>query len=185
MAKNIFYSLMLIVLFASCIREDVPNNRQFVVEEGQNVTNLLDFDMDIFGGETVNIANYLGRVILIQFTTWDCRMSFSQMLHIEQQIWRKHKDNPEFALFGIARREENTPERVADLINRTGVTYPIVMDPTQYIFTRFAERNGGATRAILINKDGTIVKLTRYFSRDGWVEFNELVARIDALLADD
>ena len=184
MAKKILLSLMLVALFASCIREEVPSNRQFIVEVGENVKDRLNFDMDIFGGTSVNIANYHGRVILLQFTTHDCLMSFSQMLHIEQQIWQRHKNNPNFALFGIARREENTPERVQNLITRTGVTYPIVMDPTQYIFTRFAERNGGATRTILIGKDGRIEKLTRYFSRDGWTEFNALVAKIDELLAD-
>lgn len=195
MTKNILCSLMLVALLASCVRESV-NDRQFIVSVGDRVD--LNFEMDYFQmvlpeGETdskivqgtVNLADYLGRVILIQFTTFDCNMSFEKMTHIEPKIWQRHKENPNFKLLGIARRDENTVENVKDLIERTEVTYPIARDPEQTFFTRFAERNGGATRDILIGKDGRIVMLTRYFGRDGMAEFNALVAKIDELLSDD
>ena len=188
MAKKTLYCLILAALLVACIEEPrEPDNRQFIVSVDQNVANRLDFQMVVAqasGGGTVNLADYLGRVILIQFTTWDCDMSYAKMKYIEREIWEEHKNNPNFKLLGIARRGENTPERVDDLIKRTGVTYPIAIDPMQEFFMRFAERDGGATRDILIDSDGYIVKLTRFFNREaGNPEFFEMVDLIDKLLA--
>jgi hypothetical protein len=183
MTKYILSSLFLFALLVSCVEEPTAADRQFIVEVGDVVD--LDFKMtlaELSGGGTVNLADYLGKVIMIQFTTWDCSMSFSKMGYIESEIWQKHKNNADFKLLGIARRGENTPERVEDLIYRTRVTYPIARDPNQEFFMRFARKDGGATRDILIGKDGEIVMLTRYFSRDRMVEFNELVDKINTLL---
>ena len=190
MTKKILLSLMLVALFASCIRERWDeDNRQFIVRVGDKVD--LDFEMELFRGGKVNLADYTGRVILIQFATYYCEMTQRKMGHIEPQIWQKHKPNPNFKLLAIARGSENTPENIENILLSavhyfTGatVTYPIAMDPNRDFFARFAQRDGGATRDILIGKDGHIEKLTRFFSRDGMAEFNELVARIDELLAD-
>ena len=190
MVKKILLSLMLVVLFASCIKERwryEPDNRQFIVSVGDMVApEFFDIEMELFGGGTVDFSELHGRIVLIQFATYHCGMTNAKMKQIEPQIWQEHKDNDDFRLFGIIRGEpdRNTPENIQKLIDATGVTYPIGLDLGLNIFTLFAEPNGGATRDILIGKDGRILKLTRFFSRYGYDEFNALVAKINELLAD-
>ena len=45
----------------------------------------------------------------------------------------------------------------------TGVTYPLGLDPGADIFAKYALRESGITRNVLIDKEGKIVKLTRLY----------------------
>ncbi len=99
------------------------------------------------------------------------------MPHIESRIWQRHKNNPEFALYGIDREEP--VEKIEELIEATKVTYPIGLDPDAGIFSLYAEANAGITRNVIIDKDGKIVMLTRLFEEE---EFNQMVETIDRLL---
>ena len=99
------------------------------------------------------------------------------MPHIEQQIWQRHKDNPNFVLLGIDRDEP--VEKVLQLAESTGVTYPLALDPGADVFAKYALRSAGITRNVLIDKDGKIVMLTRLFKEE---EFAKLVATSDEML---
>ena len=101
------------------------------------------------------------------------------MPYIENDIWLKHQNNPNFALYGIDREEP--VEKIEELIEKTGVTYPIGLDPDAGIFTLFAKEKAGITRNVIIDKDGKIVMLTRLFDEE---EFKEMVQIIDNLLDD-
>ena len=187
MAKKILFSLMLVALLASCIDEEENPDRQFIVEVGDMVSaEFFNIEMELFGGGTVDFSELRGKVVMIHFATHHCPMTNEKMQHIEPRIWQRHKPNDDFRLFGIVRGEpdRNTPENIQKMIDATGVTYPIGVDLELNIFTLFARPEGGATRDILIDRDGRIVMLTRYFGRDNMLEFNALVAKIDELLAD-
>ena len=99
------------------------------------------------------------------------------MPHIEKDIWAIHKDNPDFALYGIDREEP--VEKVNELVEKTGVTYPIGLDLDAGVFTLYAEKAAGITRNVIIDRDGRIVMLTRLFDMD---EFKEMVQVINSLL---
>ena len=63
------------------------------------------------------------------------------MPHIEQEIWEKHKDNPDFVLIGVDRDEP------VDVVKRYAsdmkITYPLALDPGADIFGLFAEKESG------------------------------------------
>ena len=61
----------------------------------------------------------------------------------------------------------------------TGVTYPLGLDPGADIFAKYALRQAGITRNVLIDKEGRIVMLTRLYNPG---EFSSLVRKIDELL---
>ena len=65
------------------------------------------------------------------------------------------------------------------MINKTGITYPIIRDYNSDIFHLFSEKNAGVTRNIIIDKNGDIAFLTRLFERK---EFDEMKEVIDKLL---
>ena len=61
----------------------------------------------------------------------------------------------------------------------TGVTYPLGLDPGADIFAKYALRDAGITRNVLIDRDGKIVKLTRLYNEE---EFSSLVQQINEML---
>ena len=61
----------------------------------------------------------------------------------------------------------------------TGVTYPLGLDPGADIFAKYALRESGITRNVLIDKEGKIVKLTRLYNEE---EFASLVQAINEML---
>ncbi|MGL5636358.1 MAG: TlpA family protein disulfide reductase [Bacteroidales bacterium] len=150
------------------------NERGYVVKTGEQAPN---FTMELLNGETIELASLKGKVVMLQFTASWCGVCRKEMPFIEKDIWLKHKNNPDFALFAIDRGE--TKEKVEQLVKSTGITYPIGFDPTSEIFFKYAEKNAGITRNIIINKEGKIIMLTRLFEP---AEFEEMCKTIDNLL---
>lgn len=153
---------------------DVNEDRQYLVKVGDIAP---DFEMELPNGETVKLSSLRGKVVMLQFTASWCGVCRKEMPYIESQIWQRHKDNPEFALFGIDREEPI--EKIKELAEATGVTYPIGLDPNADIFGLYAEKNAGITRNVIIDRDGKIVMLTRLFEEE---EFTRMVKLIDNLL---
>ena len=136
-----------------------------------------DFTCTLTDGKQVTLSDLKGKVVMLQFTASWCGVCRKEMPFIEKDIWLRHKDNPNFVLMGIDRDEPL--ETVLKFAETTGVTYPLALDPGADIFAKYALRDAGITRNVLIDKEGKIVMLTRLYKED---EFAELVARIDSML---
>lgn len=154
--------------------ENTDDERGYIVKVGDMAP---DFEMTLSNGEHVQLSSLRGKVVMLQFTASWCGVCRKEMPYIESDIWAKHKDNTDFALYGIDREEP--VEKIHELIEKTGVTYPIGLDPEADIFKLYAEEKAGITRNVIIDRDGRIVMLTRLFEMD---EFNEMVQVIDGLL---
>ena len=154
--------------------ENADDERGYIVKVGDMAP---DFEMTLSNGEHVQLSSLRGKVVMLQFTASWCGVCRKEMPYIESDIWAKHKDNADFALYGIDREEP--VEKINELIEKTGVTYPIGLDPEADIFKLYAEEKAGITRNVIIDRDGRIVMLTRLFEMD---EFNEMVQVIDGLL---
>lgn len=136
-----------------------------------------DFEMTLPSGGKIKLSDLRDKIVMLQFTASWCGVCRKEMPYIESRIWQKHKDNPDFALYGIDRDEP--AETVLKFAEKTGVTYPIGLDPKAGIFQLYAEEKAGITRNVIIDKTGKIVMLTRLFKED---EFGEMVSLIDSLL---
>lgn len=191
--KNLFIIALIIIFFSCNTKENkqdttIPQNensqtikeesgdRQYIVKVGDIAP---DFEMELPSGDKVKLSSLRGKIVMLQFTASWCGVCRKEMPHIEKEIWQKHKDNENFALYGIDREEP--VETVLSFAEKTGVTYPIGLDPKADIFALYAEREAGITRNIIIDKEGKIVMLTRLFEMD---EFNKMVETIDKLLAE-
>lgn len=166
--------VILFALFFSMSIFSQEENYQYKVKVGDIAP---DFEMTLPSGQKVKLSSLRGKVVMLQFTASWCGVCRKEMPHIEKEIWQKHKDNPNFALYGIDREEP--AETVLKFAKATGVTYPIGLDPKADIFSTYAEKEAGITRNIIIDKNGKIVMLTRLFKME---EFNEMVALIDSLV---
>ena len=136
-----------------------------------------DFTITLTDGKQVTLSSLRGKVVMLQFTASWCGVCRKEMPFIEKDIWLKHKDNADFALIGIDRDEPL--EKVLAFAKSTGVTYPLGLDPGADIFAKYALRDAGITRNVLIDREGKIVKLTRLYNED---EFASLVQQINEML---
>ena len=153
-----------------------PDSVGYIVKVGDMAP---DFEMELTDGQKVRLSSLRGKVVMLQFTASWCGVCRKEMPFIEKDIWLKHKDNKSFALYGIDRDEPL--ETVKAFAEKTGVTYPLALDPGADIFAKYAERKAGITRNVLIDKTGKIVMLTRLYNEE---EFASLCKKIDALLAE-
>lgn len=136
-----------------------------------------DFTITLTDGKQVTLSSLRGKVVMLQFTASWCGVCRKEMPFIEKDIWLKHKDNADFALIGIDRDERL--EKVLAFAKSTGVTYPLGLDPGADIFAKYALRDAGITRNVLIDREGKIVKLTRLYNEE---EFASLVQQINEML---
>lgn len=136
-----------------------------------------DFTITLTDGKQMKLSELRGKVVMLQFTASWCGVCRKEMPFIEKDIWLKHKNNPEFALIGIDRDEPL--DKVIAFGKSVGVTYPLGLDPGADIFAKYALRESGITRNVLIDREGKIVKLTRLYNEE---EFASLVDQIDEML---
>jgi len=189
---NCFLSATFCIFLFSCARGNkVKENVQTLTEsvsaeqeEGEDRGYIVkvgdiapDFTFTTTAGETIKLSDLRGRVVMLQFTASWCGVCRKKMPDIERYIWQKHKENPDFALYGIDRDEPL--ETVKEFAVQTGITYPLALDPGADIFALYANREAGITRNVIVNREGQIVMLTRLYDED---EFAAMCKIIDELL---
>ena len=156
--------------------QPVPDSLGYIVKVGDVAP---DFEMQLTDGTKQKLSDLRGKVVMLQFTASWCGVCRKEMPFIEKDIWLKHKENPNFALIGIDRDEPL--ETVIEFGKKTGITYPMALDPGADIFAKYADRQAGITRNVLVDKDGKIVMLTRLYNEE---EFAALCKKIDEMLAE-
>ncbi|MBE6333764.1 MAG: redoxin domain-containing protein [Odoribacter sp.] len=138
-----------------------------------------DFELTMDDGSTFKLSDHRGKLVMLQFTASWCGICRQEMPHIEKDIWQRHKDDKDFVLVGVCRRDSLAQAK--QLAEGTGVTYHMVLDTDSEAFTKYATAKAGVTRNVLVSPEGKIIMLTRLFKQD---EFNQLVKTIDSLLLD-
>ena len=166
--------LLAAVLLSAFAFSQAADNRGYLVKTGDAAP---DFSMKLTDGKTVKLSSLRGKVVMLQFTASWCGVCRKEMPLIEQEIWQKHKYNPNFALIAIDREEPL--EKIITFKESLGVTYPIGLDLHADIFTLFAQRNAGITRNVIIDESGKIVFLTRLFYQE---QFDQMCRLIDVML---
>lgn len=178
--KSLLLFLFLFVICFGAVAQEKDGvmvyDNEYLVKVGDVAP---DFTLELTDGSSFTLSEQRGKVVMLQFTAGWCGVCRKEMPFIESDIWQRHKNNDNFVLLGIDREE--TKEQIDAFIKKVGTTYPIAMDVNADVFAKYALRNSGITRNILIDKDGKIVMLTRLFNEE---EFNSLVERINNMLAE-
>ncbi|NOR73590.1 MAG: redoxin family protein [Draconibacterium sp.] len=155
-------------------KQEIPEEYGFIVKIGQQMPNI---KLELTNGKIYTTDKLKGKVVMLQFTASWCGVCRKEMPHIEKDIWLKHKNNKEFALFGVDMDEP--ADKVNKFADDMKITYPLALDPGSKIFYTFAAKNAGVTRNVIIDKTGKIVYMTRLYKKK---EFKEMVEVIDLLL---
>jgi len=176
------FSILGIVLFSISAfgqlkeipKKDIPADYGYIVKIGQQMP---DIELVLTDGKKVTTSDLKGKVVMLQFTASWCSVCRKEMPHIENEIWQKHKNNKDFALFGIDMDEPL--EKVKKFADDMKITYPLALDPGADIFYTFAAKGAGVTRNVIIDKNGKIAYMTRLYKED---EFSEMKEVIELLL---
>jgi len=175
-------SIKYLIVFVALALNYLPGNAQqqladstgYIVRVGDIAP---DFTVTLTNGNQVTLSDFRGKVVMLQFTASWCGVCRKEMPFIEKDIWQRHKSDSNFVLMGIDRDEPL--DKVITFAQSVGISYPLALDPGADVFAKYALREAGITRNVLIGKDGRIVKTTRLYREE---EFAGLVKEIDNLL---
>ncbi|ULQ55923.1 TlpA family protein disulfide reductase [Flavihumibacter rivuli] len=155
-------------------KSTVDVNRGFIVNVGEKAPG--GILLELTNGEKLTLESLRGKVVLLQFTASWCVVCRKEMPHLEKEVWQVYKDRG-LVLIGIDRDEPI--DTVRQFASKMKVTYPLALDPGAAIFHKFASRDAGVTRNVLIDRNGNISFLTRLFDMQ---EFEQLKQKISELL---
>ena len=130
-----------------------------------------DFEVEMFDGSKVKLADLKGKVVLLNFwATW-CPPCRAELTRVEKDIIEKFKGEP-FVFLPVSRGEKK--ETVAAFREKMGYTFPMGLDTDQSVYKKYAVTY--IPRNFLIDKKGKVVKASVGFDE---AEFAELVKLIE------
>lgn len=165
------FLLLTIAVQAQILVKEIPADYGYIVKIGQQIP---DFSLITIDGKSIRTADLKGKVVMLQFTASWCSVCRKEMPHIESEIWKKYRNNPNFALYGIDLDEPK--DIVEKFAKQIPVTYPLALDPKGNIFSQFAEKKAGVTRNVIVDKSGKIVYMTRLYKEDEFQEMKKVIS---------
>ncbi len=156
---RIFRSLVILPLLATIsLFAQAGDDRGYIVKVGDPCP---EFKLELANGKTVTLADLRGKVVVLQFTASWCSVCRVEMPHLEMEVWQAFK-NKDFMLIGVDRDEPL--QTVKKFAKEMKITYPLALDPGANIFAKFAHKEAGVTRNVIIDQTGKIRFLTRLYA---------------------
>ena len=165
--------LCLALLFGGSLTAKAQDNRPTpeqatIVKDGQKAPN---FEVQMFDGSTVKLADLKGKVVLLNFwATW-CPPCRAELARVEKDIIERFKGEP-FVFLPISRGEKR--ETVAAFREKMGYSFPMGLDSESNIYHKYAQTY--IPRNFLIDKEGKVVKASVGYDEK---EFAELIKLIE------
>ena len=130
-----------------------------------------DFEVQMFDGSTIKLADLKGKVVLLNFwATW-CPPCRAELARVEKDIIERFKGEP-FVFIPVSRGEKR--ETVAAFREKMGYTFPMGLDTESTIYKKYAQTY--IPRNFLIDKSGKVVKASVGYDE---AEFAELIKLIE------
>ena len=154
--------ILMILIGGFMVIETLDFGKESVVEESEpkeDVEELtVDFTLKDQYGNDHTLSEYRGKTVFLNFwATWcpPCRneMPDIQKIYEEYQV----KEDDSVIILGIAAPNlgrEGTEDEIADFLKENGYTYPVLMDETGEIFSKFGIRSYPTT--FMIDKQGFV-----------------------------
>ena len=130
-----------------------------------------DFELTMFDGSVVKLADLKGKVVLLNFwATW-CPPCRKELSRVEKDIIEKFKGQ-KFVFIPVSRGEKR--ETVATFREKMGYTFPMGLDTDGRVYAEYAQTY--IPRNFLIDKKGNVVKASVGYDE---AEFAELIKLIE------
>ena len=138
---------------------------------------LPEFVYKTIDGKTLKSEDLFGKVVLLNFYASWCGPCKRELPFVEKDLWKKYKDNENFALLVIARQEDW--DKINEFKKSSGLDLPYHPDPQRAIYKLFAEKY--IPRSYLFDKQGRLVLFSRGYRES---EFEDLKKEIRDLLGE-
>lgn len=152
---------------------------------GQNIgETALDFSIELLDGNTYNLADQQGKVVVIFFLGNQCPYCVSAAPNIESEIYDKYSGRNDFSMIGIDTWAQSSA-RLPGFKSSTEVTFPLGVDGSS------VASNYGTTydKLAVIDKDGILVHKTSSGGASGDIsnavdEVNKALAKMATSIDD-
>jgi len=136
-----------------------------------------EFEYKTVDGKTLTSEDLFGKVVLVNFYASWCGPCKKELPFVEEDLWKKYKDNDDFALLVIARQEDW--DKINGFKESSGLDLPYHPDPKRDIYKLFAKKY--IPRNYLFDKQGRLVLFSKGYRES---EFEELKKEISDLLGE-
>ena len=141
-----------------------------LIEEGQKVP---AFSFTTTGGEDYSMEGLQGKVVLLNFfATW-CPTCMKEMPALQNQVWKKYKDNENFMLVSIGR--EQNMEKMKKFQSKKDYEFHFAPDTGRVIYGQFARKY--IPRNIVVDQGGNIVYQSTGYTEEEFQEMMDVIAR--------
>jgi peroxiredoxin len=144
--RKYFAILMSLLVLLSACGGASSETRSGVVEGRRAV----DFSLDGLDGRPVSLADFAGKVVLINFWASWCGPCELEMPDIQKQ-YEAHKDE---GLAVIAVNSGESPADVKKFVDKYGLTFPVVIDARGQVGAQY--RAAGLPMSLFVDRDGVI-----------------------------
>lgn len=146
-----------------------PVESSGAVKEGNPVPGI---EVTTFDGETVNLRDYQGKKVILNFwATW-CPPCIAEMPHMQEYYENEAQDQNVEILAVNLTSKDNGMDRIESFIDDYGLTFPILLDETGALGDEFQAFTIPTT--YLIDEEGVIQrKLMGPMDRDMMVDMME------------
>ena len=117
----------------------------------------LDMQLVSMDGKKINLEDYRGKVVLLDFWSIRCAPCIQEMPHV-RKMYDKYKDKG-FEVIGIAAEDEAAKQRIVAITKRQGANWPQVLDKSSAASISYHTlyKISALPTVWLLNKDGEIV----------------------------
>ncbi|MCR8659190.1 TlpA family protein disulfide reductase [Paenibacillus endoradicis] len=131
---------------------DEENHAVIGIRNGQSAPNFQLIDVQ---GNSVNLADYRGKKVIINFwTTW-CRVCKAEMPHIEKLY--EHYQGGDVAILSVnVTSQENNTRDVEQYVDERSLSFPVILDKTGTVSKKY--KVSAYPTTFILNEKGIIQK---------------------------
>lgn len=139
-----------------------------------------NFSLDTINGEQVNLADYKGKVVLIDFWSTTCKPCLQEMPELVE-IYKARKSKG-FEVLAIATDPPETVANVRPVAKNHGMIFPVLLDEESEVMDLYNPK-GTLPFTLVVNRAGNIVLKRASYTPGDVASAKKLVEAIDKAIA--
>ena len=174
--------LLILLLFSSTIiyscNTKEKKEKEAIDQDVKNST-LVSVNQDvpefsfIQNGDTVQISDFRGKVVFMNFFATSCPICIKELPVIHDEIWTKYKHTKDFEFFVFGRG--HTVAEMDSFKTKWEYTFDIISDPDKAIYTKFATKY--IPRNIIVDRQGKIIFEETGFDDEKFIEIKAILEK--------